>query len=200
MCTVERMALILLLTMTAGCWPNFLVCAPGDSGASDELIEAIDSINATNGELRSILLRATGPDGSTITAGSSLDSYQDWVDVLSVTQGTQAATGAAGSRPGLSSLNVTKYVDRCTVQFYDCQAKGTRLPKVEIMILSDVSAQMKPVVLFVLEGAHIESISFESHPDDMPSDAMVLIWEKISYSWYKYDEQGQLVGEYTHIY
>jgi type VI protein secretion system component Hcp len=163
------------------------------------LIEGAGPNGLTNGELDGsnsgttdavsdrILLRVTTPDGLTITAGSSPDSDQGWIELVSVHQGV--------SRPTVSSFYLIKYVDKYSVKLYDCVQNGARLPKVEIMI---TRAHSNPTMTFVLEGALFESIQFESHPDDMPTERLVLTWEKMSCSYYKYDEQGQLVGPYTY--
>jgi type VI secretion system secreted protein Hcp len=191
MYAVKRMALISLLTVTAGCAPNFVIFVFEDSGALGELIEGTGPDGLTNGEPDGgnsgndaasdrLLLRLTAPDGSTITAGSSLDPldpYQDWIDVVSVHQGDLIWQG---SRATASSFHVVKYVDKCSVKLYDCVLNGTRFPKAELMIRRGGSSS---IMTIVLEGAHITSIEFQSHPDDMPTEEFVLTWEKISWTY-----------------
>lgn len=190
MYAVKRTALALLLTMTTGCAPSFVVFVFEDRGALSELIEGGDPSDLTNGEPDGdnsgndatsdrLLLRLTAPDGSTIPAGSMLDPldpYQDWMDVVSVHQGDLIWQG---SRPTLSSLYVVKYVDMYSVKFYDCVVNGTRFPKAELMIFRNGSH----VMTFVFEGARIKSIEFQSHPDDMPTEEFVLTGEKISWTY-----------------
>jgi type VI protein secretion system component Hcp len=209
--TAGRLALISLLTATAGCGPILVIFAPENSGTSGEWIEGTGANDLTNGEPDGsnsgtptstttnagidapnatsdrILLRVTTPDGLTITAGSPSDPDQDWIELVSVYQGV--------SGPPVSSFYLTKYVDTSSVKLYDYVQNGVRLPKVEIMI---TRAHSNPMMTFVLEGALFASMQFESHPDDMPTEELVLTWEKLSCTYYKYDTQGQLVGPYTY--
>ncbi len=193
--TVERMALIVLLTVTAGCSPDFVLFAAEDAGTSGELVDGTgpngpmngepdgsnssSGIDATDATSDRQLLRITAPDGSIITAGDPLDPDSEWMELVSVRLSSmQSTTSSDNPGPSTSSYSVVKYMDMFSVKLYELAEGGTRLPRVEISI---TRALMSSSVTVVLEGVRITSIQYQSHPDDTATEMLVLTSEKTSW-------------------
>lgn len=200
MCTVKRATLIVLVAMTAGCCSDFDLVASEDPETPGDWVEAISPDVITSGDLDGsnsgsesdadnassdrILLRLTAPDGSIITAGDPLDPDQGWIEVVSVHQSlAQTPTSDSPGPASIHAFSVVKYCDTLSVRLYQLAQSGTRLPKAEIRIVRTSGDTTSAIITFLMEGVHITDIQFQSHPDDMPTEAFVLTCEKLSWSY-----------------
>ncbi len=116
------------------------------------------------------------------------------IELVSVHHGVkqQITTNVSNSartsgRPNISDFTCVKYVDSSSPYLYDyclrAQPIGVADKKTKIFILRNANTQTANLITFELTDAIISHIEFQSHPDDMPTEQIMLNFTEITWTY-----------------
>jgi len=147
-----------------------------------------------------ITLKLTGIDGESIIVG-----HQDEIDVskwsweINTPDDSIRVVGGNRASPNTVSkvkpLAIIKYVDKASPHLFLAALDGTVIPDATLYILSERSdVVLVEHLTITMKDVRINDVFSGGEGHTVLAESVTLVFSKVCYEYYYYDDQGDLIG------
>jgi type VI secretion system secreted protein Hcp len=131
-----------------------------------------------------------------IKGESTDDKHKDWIEVLSFSHGvSQPVSGPSGTggraaaRADFSQFNVTKMVDKASVDLNLYCAQGKHIAKLELDVCQDTGEQVC-IWKYELENCMVSSVQVSGGGSERPVENVSFVYDIISWTYNAVNNDG----------
>ncbi len=138
------------------------------------------------------------PDDSEIKGDSTIEGYEDAIELLSYSHGVsamltmdQSQQNRTSGRPSVQEFNITKYVDGTSPKLNQACCSGTDLGTVEVTVGRNDEGQILPLIQYRLYQTVVSSVSVGGGGGGKPTESVSLNFTKIDWIYTLQQEDMQ---------